>query len=136
MVHMHHVHAPCICMMHAYAMFLRVLHAEQEILEADEAASRAMDQVQKGASNDQVRIPAVQFCPALKDGHMICMDRIDARSLNGTMAKSYKAVWHFLFSTQWKPTTEGGNSSSWVEIFAHFIRWGAIRVLKSSGPLL
>jgi len=107
-----------------HAMFLRVLHAEQELLDAEEKAHKAMETTQEGAGKDKVCIPAVQSCPGLKEGHMICMNKIDASSLKGSMAKSYKAVWHFLALTQWKPTTEGRNGSSWVEMFARFYSMG------------
>ena len=105
-------------------MFMRVLHAEQTILEAADAHAKAIGKCTQGSERELVSVPASFSCPAMGQGSRMQLDKIKVGTLNGTMAQSYAAVWHFLALSLWKPTTEGRNGSSWMELFARFYSMG------------
>jgi hypothetical protein len=109
-----------------HAMFLRVLRAEKAKIEEDDAASKGLGKIIKGTDCDSVIVPVVFDSPQMTEGTQLELDRITLSGLPAAKAEYIYMIWTFLKVARWKPTEQGDNGNSWIELFCRYAAMGGL----------
>jgi len=118
-------------------MFLRVLKEDRRLREIKEKGQRAQRWVETGVSRPTTKIQKDHSFPDLEQGVIIKMRPLENQKSfenNVTGLAMYAQVHDFFKHSIWKPTSEGANGSSWVEMLARFHQLGG-RIKSKEDPI-
>ena len=111
-------------------MITRVLTKEHELRTEINTKEEAQRKLAQGTKKPTTTLPSKHDAPPPDEGHQLALDDLTTDETESHDTKRRCQVKAFLHKFRWKPTTQGHNGTSWLELLALYTTMGGTAEAK------